>query len=442
MNKLKALYSERAELLAAREELLTQDAPLSEEQKTEDTRLEAKIDSMGERIDALEKIKAEKAREFMRRDNVVSTTPAPVEASTVEVGEPGFVADPKKGFAHIKEFLLAAKANSAVCRDERLIHLDANRAINAAAGADENMTASNPYAGFLVPTGLAAGVLSITPEDDFLSAFTTSVAMDVPQVAFNAQVDTAHNTSVAGGLTVSRTPETQPGTSSRLKFEQIMMDAKELVGLSYATNRILQYSPSSFVSMLQANFSKAFAGQLLDERLNGNGTDEMQGVLSAACKVAQAEEATQTNATIIYENIINMRSRCYGYQDAIWVANHDTLPQLMTMAFTSSAIAPIWQPSLREDHPDMLLGRPLFFTEYCQTLGTEGDIMLLNMSQYLEGTLQPLQSAESIHVRFENRESTFRFTMANDGKLWWTAALTPRYSSTTLSPVVTLATRA
>jgi hypothetical protein len=33
-------------------------------------------------------------------------------------------------------------------------------------------------------------------------------------------------------------------------------------------------------------------------------------------------------------------------------------------------------PSAREDAPDMLFGRPLFFTEYCDTLGDEGDLLI------------------------------------------------------------------
>jgi hypothetical protein len=74
-----------------------------------------------------------------------------------------------------------------------------------------------------------------------------------------------------------------------------------------------------------------------------------------------------------------------------------------------------------------------------QTLGTAGDLMLVNWSQYLEGTYQPLQSAESIHVRFVNNERAFRFTMRNDGAPWWRSALTPKHSSNTLSPYVRLA---
>jgi hypothetical protein len=85
-------------------------------------------------------------------------------------------------------------------------------------------------------------------------------------------------------------------------------------------------------------------------------------------------------------------------------------------------------------------GRPLFFTEFAKTLGTEGDLMLIVPSEYLEGTYQTEQYAESIHVRFAAAERGFRFYRRNDGQWWWRSALTPKNGST-LSPVVTLATR-
>jgi HK97 family phage major capsid protein len=96
---------------------------------------------------------------------------------------------------------------------------------------------------------------------------------------------------------------------------------------------------------------------------------------------------------------------------------------------------------MAEDRPDMLLGRPIFYTEFCQTLGTVGDLVLGNWSQYLEGTLQGPDFQESIHVRFTTNERTFRVTVRNDGQPWWKTALTPKKSTITLSPFVTLATR-
>ena len=138
-----------------------------------------------------------------------------------------------------------------------------------------------------------------------------------------------------------------------------------------------------------------------------------------------------------------MRARCWGYGNAVWLANYDTMPQFALMSLSvGTGGLPVFMPSAREDVPDMFLGRPIIFTEYCKTLGTVGDVILINAGEYLEGIYQPLQSAESMHVRFLNHERAFKFWTRNAGWPWWKSALTPRNGSNTLSPFVVTATRA
>jgi HK97 family phage major capsid protein len=119
------------------------------------------------------------------------------------------------------------------------------------------------------------------------------------------------------------------------------------------------------------------------------------------------------------------------------------MPQLMLLnQAVGTGGLPVWQPSAREDHPDMLLGRPLYFSEYAKTLGDQGDLILANWEEYLEGTYQPMAQEESVHVRFVNHERAFKFYLRNAGLPWWKSALTPVYSSAKLSPFVVLDARA
>ena len=76
------------------------------------------------------------------------------------------------------------------------------------------------------------------------------------------------------------------------------------------------------------------------------------------------------------------------------------------------------------------------FSIYAATLGDQGDLILANFAEYLEGLYQPLQSAESMHVRFANHERAFKFWLRNAGAPWWRTALTPAKSTATLSPFV------
>jgi HK97 family phage major capsid protein len=80
--------------------------------------------------------------------------------------------------------------------------------------------------------------------------------------------------------------------------------------------------------------------------------------------------------------------------------------------------------------------------EHASTLGTVGDIALVDLSQYLLIDKGGMNSASSIHVRFLNDEMTFKFTLRIDGQPIWNSALTPAKGSNTQSPFVVLATRA
>ena len=361
--------------------------------------------------------------------------------TTRETVRPAFANDPKCGFASPRDFLMAVLQNSngpsMEARDERLRFL-------AAAGSDEQGAYADPYGGFLVPTGFSPDFLQLQPEDDPISSRVTNIPMTSPRVEIPARVDKNHTQSVSGGLIVTRRSETQSQNASRMEMEKVVMAAYSLFGLAYATEEILTDSPISFVKILEAGFRDQFTYRLTDERLNGTGVGEFEGIMNSPAMIQIATDPSQAAGTINSDNVIAMRSQCWHYDRAIWMANHDGLPQLIALAIlTAGANYPIsiYHPSLQDDRPDMLLGRPIVYTEYCQSCGKAGDLVLANWAEYLEGTYEQIQSAASIHVRFVNHERTFKFWLRNAGKCWWRSPLTPKNSTKKLSPFVTLATR-
>lgn len=374
--------------------------------------------------------------------------------------------DPRRGFESHRDFLLAVMKNKGATtesvRDERLRPLlmasdddDADqgtafilpqafnpRRILAAVGSDEQGNYSNPYGGFLQPVQVLPGLRSIGADADPTVGLVESLPMAAPLVKINARVDKNHSTSVSGGLTFSRTGETAPITPSRMAIEQITMEAQNLVGAAYATEQVMQDSPISFASLLASGFSDQRAFHIVNEKINGVGGAQYLGVLNADCTISVSKETGQAAATINYKNVLKMRARCWGYGQAIWLANYDTLPELAQMSLAvGTGGSAVYVPGTFGASPDTLLGRPIVFTEMCPTVGTVGDVILGNWSQYLEGVYQPMRSDESIHVRFLNLERAFRFYERNCGAPWWRSALTPKAGST-LSPFVTLATRA
>jgi len=364
-----------------------------------------------------------------------------VTGSRIGNAVPAWETDPKCGFKGHREFLMSVMDTATRGRidDQRLHPLVMP---SETAGSDEQSTFADPYGGFLIPPGFSPNLMKIAAEADPMAGRTTSVPMESPIIKIMARTDKNHTSSVSGGLRVYRRAESDTPAASRMEMEQVTLNAHSLFGVAYATEELLARSPISFIAVLEAGFGDEFTSTLIDERLNGSGVGEYEGILTSPCTVSEAKETGQDADTIVFENVVKMRARCWRYSQAIWLANHDTLPELMLLTQKiGTGGAAVWQPSAREGEPDMLLGRPIYFTEYCKTVGTVGDLVCSNWSQYLEGHLSPLQSANSIHVRFLTHERTFKFWMENDGRCWWRSALTPKNSTTTLSPFVTLASR-
>lgn len=353
--------------------------------------------------------------------------------------------DPKRGFRDHRDFLKAVMVAGRFGKvDNRLKKLASisQHAPNATQGSDEQGTYSDPVGNYLVPSGVMPGLLKITPESDPLQPFITHIPMSAPTVSFNARVDKDHTTSVSGGLTVTRRPETVDGTSSRMTFEQVTLTANEEFGLAFATERIIHDSPESFIALISAGFNDEFVAAAMKERLNGTGVGERLGVLRSPALISVAKETGQVAATIKKENIDKMAARSWKYNRAVWLANHNTLPQLLSIVQavgTGGTPVPYftWTPGGQS----YLLGRPIFFSEFAKTVGTQGDLILCVWSEYLEATFEAEQFAESIHVRFASAERAFRFYRRNDGQPWWRAVLTPA-NGDTLSPIVVLDTRA
>ncbi len=342
--------------------------------------------------------------------------------------------DPNKGYANHREFLLDVMKAATTGRESvQLQYLK----LRSAAGGDEQSTFSDPYGGYLVPIGFSPTMLMITPETDPIAGRTTQIPMNVPMLNIPARVDKDHSTSVSGGLRVYRRAEADTVTPSRMQIEQVSLRANALMGISFATEELLTDSPMSFVAILTAGFRDEFDSRILDERLNGTGVGEFLGVMKSPALISVPREVA---GEISYVDILNMMARCWRYQNAVWLTNHNVIPELGQLNFAvGTGGVPFFAQSAANELPSTLMGKPLYYSEYLQPLGTLGDILLVNWSQYLEATYQPLQSAESIHVRFVNNERAFRFTARNDGAPWWRSALTPRNSAPTLSPYVALA---
>lgn len=248
-----------------------------------------------------------------------------------------------------------------------------------------------------------------------------------------------------GGVQAYWVGEADEKTASKPKFEQLDLSLGKVIGLVYATDELLADAVA-----LEATINEALPEELVfkveDAIINGVGGGMPAGILNAAATISQAAETGQPGATILYDNIKNMWSRVHSRsrQTMIWAVDQSVEPQLYSLSQeVGTGGAPVFLPAggASSEPFATLFGRPVIPIEYGAALGTVGDIMALDLSQYLLIDKGGVKSASSMHVRFVYDEMTFRFVYRVNGDSLWRSALTPKSAGSTLSPFVTLATR-
>lgn len=300
--------------------------------------------------------------------------------------------------------------------------------------------------GFLVPEEFRVELLMLALEQAVVRPRARVIPMGAPTVKIPAIRDASHATSVFGGVQASWVGEA--GSVSTVReptFQQIVLSARKLTGYTRASNELAQDSAISLEAIINELFPQAIAYFEDDAFINGTGAGQPLGILNADALVSQAKETGQAANTVVYENVVKMFSRMLpqSLNRAVWVMHPNVFPQIAVMSVSvGTGGSVVWMANAASGAPNSILGRPIVFSEKCQTLGTAGDIYFVDFGHYLIGDRMALQIASSPHVQFNTDETVWRFTQRVDGRPWIATALTPRFGTTTLSPFVSLAARA
>lgn len=191
-------------------------------------------------------------------------------------------------------------------------------------------------------------------------------------------------------------------------------------------------------------FAEAYAFKCQDQVINGSGAGEALGVVNANATIKVSKESGQGAATILTKNLSKMWAVFHGEtKNAVWLINRNVasaLDELIVLAGTGGAT-----PGIVHYAPGgmFIKGVPVIEIEQCETLGTVGDIILADFSQYVTANKGDVNEAMSIHVNFIYAQNAFRFIFYFDGQPRFAEPITPYKgaSGAKVSPFVVLETR-
>jgi HK97 family phage major capsid protein len=374
----------------------------------------------------------------------VSTVGEKIAARRISVGADR---EAERPFRSLGEQLAAVVRAGSPQRhvDKRLLRIDEEQ--RAASGLGESTPSDG---GFLVQKEFVATILDRATQVGRILQRVTR--FPVGANANGAKLPAVDETSRAdgsrkGGIRAYWAAEAEEKTASKPKFRLMELELKKLVALLYSTDELVADS-ALLEAWIQRNLPEELSFKAEDAIVNGDGTGKPLGILNAPSLVTVAIEAGQTianTATHLATNAAKMLSRLYvpSYPNAVWLINQSHLANLITMTIGGSGGAtPVYLPegTMSGQPFGTLLGLPVVPIEYAPVVGTVGDFMLVDLSEYVMID-RALEGVSSIHVRFIYDETAFRFVWRVDGQPSWHSALTPYKGSDTVSPFIALAAR-
>jgi HK97 family phage major capsid protein len=299
--------------------------------------------------------------------------------------------------------------------------------------------------GFLIPDNFTSELIGSVYEEALIAPLCDRRQTDHPENASLPAVDETSRVDGSrwGGVLSYWKAEGITPPSTLPKFKALKFMAHKLIALCIATEELIRDVP-----LLDGHLRRAFASEAafqLDKTiLLGNGVGIPWGVVAHPATISVAKQVGQASATIVAENIQNMWSRLPApcRRRACWIVSEDVEQQLDTIAVGGALAGQgLYMPQgVGGNEHALLKGRPIFVAEQSPALGTPGDIVLGDWSNYviLDGGLQ---SALSLECEWLTFQGAFRFTLRVDGKPNLIAPITPYNGTSTRSPFVTLAQR-
>ena len=424
MNKLEKLKAElekrKAAGLALCDKVEAEDREFTDEENATYAEIEADVEGLEAKIKAEEQLRE-------RRRSMAPLSPA--GSTTVNDLNP----ETTGGFADIGEFASAVHAAVHVAQtggiiDPRLAPLAATMQGGGSSGE-----------GFMLPPQYRDEVWDLVVQFDEFGPLIDEEPTSRRNVKIGADETTPWGTS---GIKAYWRKEGAKMTEGELDDDGRDVPLHELYTLALATEELLEDAPR-LQNRLTNKAAEAISFKKNHAIVEGTGAGQPLGWLKSKAKVRVTKESGQAAGTIVAKNVIKMYSRLLMMPGSrpFWLANSNTLPELMTMTVGDK---PIWMPSngLADAPGGFLLGLPVRFSEFAETVGTEGDLQLIQPKGYYGVRRASGEKfASSIHLYFDYGKQAFRWVFPYGGMPHLSKPVSPMKGSATKSHFITLETR-
>lgn len=343
------------------------------------------------------------------------------------------------GFRNLGDF-----ANAVRMASQRGTEMDAR--LRNAAISTSGAEGTGADGGFAVPPDYRTDILAPVFNEESLISLTDRLQSSSNTITLPKDETTPWQPS--GGIQAYWVAEGGARTQSKPNLGETTIKLHTLAVLVPMTEELLEDAPA-MGAYLNRKAPEKIDFKVSDAIIRGSGAGVPLGILNSPALVTVAAEGGQASSTIVAANIQNMWGRmpAASRRTAVWLMHPDVESKLPGLLIGN---IPVYIPpgGLSGNMYGTLFGRPVMPHQVANTLGTLGDIMLLDLKQYLSVTKtgggrdsNGVKQDVSMHLWFDQDTTAFRFTLRVAGQPWWSAPIAQRSGSNAQSPYVTLAAR-
>ena len=313
------------------------------------------------------------------------------------------------------DFLMAVKKAATGNIDERLYK-------GSGEGQEE---ADNAEGGYLVEHRIGQEIYQacqqssvLLPKCDQMEIGPNANGMKINQV--NETERSA--TTLFGGVRIYSMAEGAAKTPFIQKYTQVDISLGKYAAVNYVTDELLQ-DRTALRSFINSNVGQAFAWVIDDDILHGTTNASMIEIENHASTVQVAMTGGANPNAVDLSNMFIAMQPC-SVARAEWYMSSSQYAAIQQLEDTSGR--KLVQPSFESPVYGMLFGRPINRIEQADVDANDTSIMFLDLSQYLVIKKGGLDQATSIHVKFLDDETCFRWVMRLGGS--------PKLASTVTLP--------
>lgn len=315
----------------------------------------------------------------------------------------------KKEFSSLEEFTGAVLSGS---RDARLADLYVEPK------AEQRVDVGSK-GGFMVPTQFRDQILSVDPSASLVRPLAQVIPAGTPPDAeIQIPVLDQAGGDIYGGVKVVKVDEGGLKTETDFDLKTVLLKPHEMAGYIVFTDKLLRNWQASrqWASKLLSN---AILGFEDTQFLTGNGVGGPEGIINAGGQYAVTRN---TGATILLVDIKAMYARFRGNEaKARWVCSYSAFEKLLSITGDGGGATNIIKVD-QSTGSVTIYGIPVKRHSRMKPLGTKGDLILTDFSQYLikDGS-GPILEMGFATGQWERNKSSLKITFNVDGKMWLTA---------------------